>query len=98
MTTENRTVIDVSDITAIEFSCKKCGVRHAVPIDSFYEGIRNCPNCQEPIIKNQFLTSHELGDASLVAGIAANLKELARRNLGIKFQILVSGHASDAKA
>ena len=54
MTSENRTLIEFSDLAAIEFVCPKCDARVTYPLAKPPDRIMDrCPNCFEP-----FFTPH----------------------------------------
>lgn len=47
MTTETRTTIEPSDITAIEFECRKCHTRTIRLFNNWLQGPSECSNCGE---------------------------------------------------
>jgi NAD-dependent SIR2 family protein deacetylase len=50
MTKENRTVIELSDIVAVEFECLKCHSTYAVPISTYTENLPYCPQCKNKLL------------------------------------------------
>jgi hypothetical protein len=49
MAKETRTLIELSDITGVEFECRKCGAKILYPFRKEYERLAEyCPNCNEP--------------------------------------------------
>jgi hypothetical protein len=50
MTSETRTLIELSDIAGVEFGCPKCGAKILYPMGKSYERIaEHCPNCNEDL-------------------------------------------------
>jgi hypothetical protein len=48
MTSEHRTLIDLTDIVAVEFECEKCAAKVLYPLAKNYERfLLQCPNCNE---------------------------------------------------
>jgi hypothetical protein len=47
MTSEHRTLIDLTDITGVEFECTHCGAKVLYPFDRHDRLIDQCPNCHE---------------------------------------------------
>lgn len=48
MTSENRILIELTDIKAVEYECPKCGAKIAYPLDKLYDRLADyCPNCNE---------------------------------------------------
>jgi DNA-directed RNA polymerase subunit RPC12/RpoP len=49
MSREIRTLIELSDITGVEFECRKCGAKVLYPFRKEYERpAERCPSCGEP--------------------------------------------------
>jgi len=49
MTSEQRTLIELSDIKGIEFECRKCKARILYPLQETCKRLsEQCPNCGEP--------------------------------------------------
>lgn len=49
MTKEIRTLIELSDITDVEFECRKCEAKILYPFRKEFERLAEyCPNCNEP--------------------------------------------------
>jgi hypothetical protein len=50
MTSEIRTVIDISDILGVEIECRKCKAKVFYPTEKSYERLLpQCPNCNEDL-------------------------------------------------
>jgi len=48
MTIEHRTLIELTDITGIEFECQHCTAKVLYPFENNYKRLaENCPNCNE---------------------------------------------------
>jgi len=52
MTSENRTLIELSDIAGVEFECPKCGTKVLYPMEKSDRLADKCPNCFEPWLEN----------------------------------------------
>src|SRR6267154_1619756 len=47
MTIDNSLVFDITDITNIQFECKKCKARCAASLSDWKMVVTHCPNCRE---------------------------------------------------
>ena len=53
MATETRTFLKLSDISGVEFECRKCGAKILYPIKKHYDPLpENCPSCSAPLFDN----------------------------------------------
>lgn len=52
MTSEVRTLIELTDILGLEIDCQACHARFVYPLSSARKAIHKCPNCNE----NWFIT------------------------------------------
>lgn len=48
MTSQTRTLIEPSDICAIDLECPHCALRVIYPLDKIDRLSASCPNCYEP--------------------------------------------------
>lgn len=90
MTMQEKIVIDLCDIAAIEYECPHCHARFCVSVDRFDRVIYQCPNCKEGII------SGNGADASLEHFVQA-LLDLRNRKMQIKLELSSSDRASHDK-
>jgi hypothetical protein len=61
MTIETRTTVELSDINAVEFECRKCGTKTVRKIDGNYVTPVACDNCKEQWFLGLGPESGELG-------------------------------------
>ena len=58
MTSENRLMVEITDITGIELECRECSAKIFYPVEKNQERIaQQCPNCNA----NLFVLSMEQG-------------------------------------
>jgi ribosomal protein S27AE len=93
MTQEKKCYVYPEDISAIRFSCGKCGSASIIPIDRVVKGgsylidiSRNCPHCGAPSgVNSEAREFAEMADfCLLLSGLA---KTVGGRNLKLSFQI-----------
>ena len=68
MTIEHRTLIELSDITGIEFECPQCQTKVFYPLAKEpYRLAQSCPNCNQTWLEIDTKTAnvHHSGDAVL---------------------------------
>jgi len=96
MTIDNSLVFDITDITNIQFECKKCKARCAASLSDWKMVVTHCPNCREPWLKSEGnLLQH-------VQWLRDTMAELAKPNKDNEFRIRfevknASVRASDGK-
>ena len=82
MTSEQRTLIELLDITGIEFGCRKCGAKILYPVAKHDRLSEQCPNCYEPWFitpDNQHPSTPTTAEG--VKNIIASLHKLAQSPL-----------------
>jgi hypothetical protein len=86
VTSETRTLVDITDIAGVEFKCKHCDAQILYPIERLDPErlLRNCPNCKE----EWFFFGGDLktNDFDLLRQFVIGLKMLLSRE-SIKAQI-----------
>jgi hypothetical protein len=96
MTIDNSVIFDITDITNIQFECKKCKARFATSLSEWKTIVNQCPNCYMPWLKSG-------GNLQQYVGwLRDTLIELAKPNKDneflIRFEVRsASGHASGDK-
>ncbi len=81
MTSENRTLLELSDILGIEFQCPRCEARVLYPFTkSIDRMIDRCPNCLEPwFTENPHLPAQRGPVAEEVRLVVLALRDLIER-------------------
>ena len=89
MTSEVRTVIELSDITGIEFECHKCRARMVYPVeDAPLRLTSKCPNCFEPwLVLPDRPQRDETIDDQLKGWIAATGNLRKRQDVLVKIRL-----------
>lgn len=94
MTSETRTLIELTDIAGIEFECRKCGAKVLYPLAKHHDRLADiCPNCYEPWFlnpANQHPSSPTTADG--VKRVIVGLHNLAKSELvSAQVRLLVNG-------
>lgn len=86
MTSEIRTLVDITDIAGVEFKCKHCGAQILYPIGRLETDrlVRVCPNCKEEWFV--YAGDAKTNEFDLVRQFILRLKMLLNRD-AIKAQI-----------
>ncbi len=95
MTAEQRTIIQPTDILAIELECKDCGsrVRYALlkmQPQVFRSRKHECPNCKQRLTNDS--------DTNYIADLADALRILIEGHIEAKIQLEVQGANDGLKA
>jgi hypothetical protein len=78
MTSEHRTLIELVDITGIEFECKNCTAKILYPLQESYKRLsEQCPNCLEPWFAKGSMNPNVPTPADEVKKIFATLHKVA---------------------
>jgi hypothetical protein len=93
MTTETRTLIDLSDILAMQYKCTKCGATFSIPIALAIEHPMKCYNCRidwHPV-PDSF---HRVRLNELTRAIAQSIQTLAEMktdgiNVNVRLEVAV---------
>jgi len=99
MTIEHRTLMEVSDIIGLEYTCTHCQAKHLIPLKRFDRVIYQCPNCKEGLVSGSHIDSGKRSDDAALLEFVSALADLQKRSLGIRLEIsaLPSAHASGEK-
>jgi hypothetical protein len=90
MTTETRTTIELGDVLAIEFECKKCGAKIAVPIEKFRQAPLRCAACDTQEAEQWLVANGPESDHSRIGRLAqliAQLSELKPEHFAMRLEI-----------
>ena|SRR2546423_15320284 len=80
MTIETRTLIEVTDMMAIEFECPHCHIRYSVKLESGADrNVHDCPNCNEHWFTDNHPISTKQSDLRLILGFMAAIREMQSR-------------------
>jgi predicted RNA-binding Zn-ribbon protein involved in translation (DUF1610 family) len=85
MTEETRRFIELSDISALEFACKKCGTRITRSIEEAGKSLNGCPSCGEFWLQGQ--TREEFSINQLAKAVTDALLATQGRNFQLFVQI-----------
>ncbi len=88
MTIQKRTLIELSDIAAIEFECSHCQARLSIPIANTDRRIGSCPNCRQEWLPRG--SSGSPSDEQLVELFIDRLRQLQGRTLGAAIRLQLS--------
>jgi hypothetical protein len=79
MTVEHNTLIELGDITGIEFGCAKCGAKLFYPFNGQLMRIpETCPNCYEPwLVRDNSLHPTTPQTVDAVREMIANFRKMA---------------------
>jgi DNA-directed RNA polymerase subunit RPC12/RpoP len=92
-----RTLVDLKDITGIEYECLHCHARYTVPIEKIDRPVFDCPNCKEQWISSETPPDSDFADARAIDLFLKFLKELQNRHMGATLRIEVSVDANNGK-
>ena|SRR5258708_1455798 len=80
MTRETRTLIEITDMWAVEFTCPHCGTRYSVAFDkSDRQLLTHCPNCREPWLDDERSSEKSMGDMTVVMAFMHHAREIQKR-------------------
>lgn len=89
-----RSIIELTDITGIEFECRKCKAKILYPLQEHYKRLsEQCPNCQENWFTPQAMRNPDMPTpADEVKRIFATLHKVASSpTLLAQVRLLVTG-------
>ena len=100
MTIQKRTLIELSDILAIEYGCPHCDSRYSVPIAKSDRRPDKCPNCHQPWLESQNANTQAKGtkvfsDDQLVSEFLNYLREVQGRTFGATLRLQVQSTVED---
>lgn len=78
MTTETRTTVQLSDIQAIEFECKKCHAKAVFKIASFEGPPLHCISCGQPPELSGAWFGANSEERTRIADLGRIIRQLAR--------------------
>ena len=81
MTVEQRTVIPLSDIDAIEFECIHCHAIYSIPLSEITnDGPRlSCINCPQQFADSLHTDSGKMTDAQVLSSLIVRLRDAQQR-------------------
>jgi hypothetical protein len=93
MTSEMRTLIEMTDIVGIEFECRNCKAKILYPLEKHYERLsESCPNCRDPWFAPDTANPRATPAADEVKKIFATLHKVAESPLVLaQVRLCVSG-------
>ncbi len=91
MTIEQRTVIPLSDIDAIEFECTHCHAIYSIPLAEIKEDVRlACINCPQQFANPQHTDSSKMTDAQVLASLILRLRDAQQRPYKATIRLAIS--------
>ena len=75
MTVTRHITIRPTDIIGVQYTCKKCGVRHSIPL-ARSPFVISCPSCDEQWMLKEYAAESSEPYNSTVSGLTAMLKKL----------------------
>jgi hypothetical protein len=92
MTIEQRTLIPLADITAIEFECGHCHATYSIPLVGMNvnEMTFSCVNCPQEFANTRHTDSGKITDLQALQGLLARLKEVQERTYKAKIRLITA--------
>jgi hypothetical protein len=99
MTSETRTLIELTDIAGIEFECPKCSAKVLYSLEKHYDRLANqCPNCNESWFDSRDAGVHPGTPlvADQVKAVFASLRTVAKHpGIRTRIRLQISGVAKE---
>jgi hypothetical protein len=83
MTTETKTFIELGDVIAIQFQCRKCGTTISRSVAESTKPIRECPTCQT------LWAEHGTSEEKRVCNLALLIEQTKQSLEGRDFRFLL---------
>jgi predicted nucleic acid-binding Zn-ribbon protein len=93
MTVTKRHCLTLDEIKAVQFECKKCGAKVALPLQSIRSIVNNCPDCGDEWFKAMSVKSDVRGALAEFIKSIPKLNEYAPE-MGCIFSIEIKGEAN----
>jgi hypothetical protein len=85
VTVDERVVIDLSDVIAVELECQHCHTTFSVPVKEWKPGEAKCSNCSEDLWGQQ-----AGGEVQDLRNFASALKALLHRGKSLPIRLRIS--------
>jgi hypothetical protein len=85
VTIDERVVIDLSDVIAVELECQKCHTAFSVPVEKWKPGEAKCSNCLEDLWGAQ-----AGGEVQDLRNFASALKALIHRGKSLPIRLRIT--------
>jgi hypothetical protein len=92
MTIEQRTVVPLGDIQAIEFECNHCHSTYSIPIPEVnHERLRlTCLNCPQQFASTERKNNAKNSDAEVLGSLLLRLKDAQSRTFEAALRFVIS--------